>query len=153
MDTSYQKRLAAKVMKCSPKRVKMAQEKDIEEALTRNDVRHLIVKGLISKRQKKGTTRTDARKRLSQKKKGRGRGTGKRSGTKHSRLSKKDVWMRNLRAQRVLLGELRDSGQIGKGVYGPMYKRSKGGEFRNKKHMLAYLKDKGLLKGRGEANA
>jgi large subunit ribosomal protein L19e len=153
MDTSYQKRLAAKILKCSPKRVHVAQEKDIEEALTRNDVRHLVVKGLISKKRKKGSSRVKANFIASQKKKGRGKGPGKRSGTKRSRLSKKDVWMRNLRAQRVLLRELRDGGRIDKGVYGSIYKRSKGGEFRNKKHMLAYMRDNGLLKGTKKGGA
>ncbi len=55
MDTSYQKRLASRVLKTSIHRIKVAQEKDIEEALTRNDVKHLIVKGLITKKQKKGS--------------------------------------------------------------------------------------------------
>lgn len=155
MDTSYQKRLAAKLLKCSPKRVKMAEEKDIEEALTRNDVKHLIVKGLITKKQKKGTTRAEAKKRLLQKKKGRGRGTGKKGGTRYAKVDKKTMWMRTVRAQRALLKELRDKGQIEKSIYGGIYRRSKGGEFRNKKHMLAYLKDNGLLKGtkKGGVNA
>ena len=153
MDTSYQKRLAAKMLKCSPKRVKVAQEKDIEEALTRNDVRHLIVKGLISKKQKKGSSRVKANFIASQKKKGRGGGTGKKSGTKHALSPKKEDWMKIVRAQRRLLKELREKEQIDKNVYGKLYKRSKGGEFRNKKHMLAYLKEKGLLKGSKKGGA
>ncbi len=155
MDTSYQKRLASKVMKCSPKRVRMAQDKDIEEALTRNDVKHLIVKNLITKKQKKGTTRTEAKRKLAQKKKGRSGGAGKKGGTKYAKVDKKALWMRTVRAQRALLKELRDKGQIEKSVYGDMYKRSKGGEFRNKKHMLAYLKDNGFIKGskKGDVNA
>ncbi len=147
MDTSYQKRLAARILKCSPKRVKVAQDKDIEEALTRNDVRHLLVKGLITKKRKKGTTRIEANKRLTQKKKGRGGGTGKKGGTRYAKVDKKTMWIRTVRAQRTLLKELREKGQIEKGVYGTMYKRSKGGEFRNRNHMLAYLKDNGLIKG------
>lgn len=147
MDTSYQKRLAARVLKTSVHRIKVAQDKDIEEALTRNDVRHLIVKGLITKEQKKGTTRTEAKLRLAQKKKGRSGSTGKKKGGKHSHKTKKESWMSVVRAQRKLLKELRDRGQIEKSVYGKMYKKSKGGEYRNRKHMLSYLKDKGLLKG------
>jgi large subunit ribosomal protein L19e len=147
MDTSYQKRLASRVLKTSPKRIKVAQEKDIEEALTRNDVKHLIVKGLITKKQKKGTTRTEAKLRLAQKKKGRSGSTGTKKGTRHALKTKKESWMNVVRAQRKLLKELRDRGQIDRNVYGVMYKKSKGGEFRNRKHMLSYLKDKGFLKG------
>jgi len=148
MDTSYQKRIAAKVLKRSPKRVKVAQNKDIEEALTRNDVRHLIVKGLITKKEKKGTSRVEANKKAIQKKKGRGKGRGTRSGKRYSLSSRKNGWIKTVRAQRALLKELREKGQVDKGVYGIMYKRSKGGEFRSRKHMLAYLRDNGFLKGR-----
>lgn len=148
MDTSYQKRLAAKIMKCSPSRVRMSQEKDIEEALTRSDVKHLIVKGLITKKQKKGTTRAEANRRLSQKKKGRGSGRGRKKGTKHSLLPKKESWIKTVRAQRSLLKELKEKGLIENDVYRTMYRRSKGGEYRNRKHMLSYLKDNGLMKSK-----
>ena len=147
MNTSSQKRLAAKILKISPGRVKVSQSKDIEESLTRNDVRHLIVKGLITKKQKKGSSRTEARKKAGQKKKGRSSGRGTRSGTKFSKVSQKENWMKVVRAQRKLLKELRDRGQITTETYGSMYLRSKGGEFRNKKHMLSHLKDNSLITG------
>jgi large subunit ribosomal protein L19e len=153
MGTSYQKRLSAKILKCSVKRVKVAQEKDIEEALTRSDVKHLIVKGLIQKKPKKGTTRAEANRRLSQKKKGRSGGSGKKKGTKYSLSPKKDSWMKTVRAQRRLLRELKEKGRIGGETYKMMYKRSKGGEFRNKKHMLSYMKDNDLLKGTKKGGA
>ena len=118
-------------------------------------MKHRIVKGLRAKKQNKGTTRVEAKQRLIKKKKGRGGGAGKKGGTKYSKVDKKTMWMRTVRAQRALLKELRDKGQIEKSVYGKIYRRSKGGEFRNKKHMLAYLKDNGLLKGtkKGGVNA
>jgi large subunit ribosomal protein L19e len=147
MDTSYQKRLASKILKCSPKRVSVSQDKDIEEALTRSDVKHLIVKGLIKKKQKKGTTRTEANRRLIQKKKGRSSGKGKKKGTKYALMPKKDMWIRTIRAQRKLLKELKERGQVDTETYRLLYRRSKGGEFRNKKHMLSYMSDNGMLKG------
>ncbi|MBN1896675.1 MAG: 50S ribosomal protein L19e [Candidatus Aenigmarchaeota archaeon] len=155
MDTSYQKRLAAKILKISPRRVKMSQNKDIEESLTRSDVRHLIVKGLITKKQKKGTTRVEAREKLVQKKKGRSSGRGRGKGTKYSKVTQKELWMKTVRAQRKLLKELRDNGQITTETYGLLYRRSKGGDFRNKNHMLSYLKENSLMTGtkKGGANA
>lgn len=152
MDTSYQKRLAAKILKCSPKRVKVSQDKDVEEALTRNDVRGLIKKNIITKNEKKGVSRVKANKIARQKKKGRRLGRGKKSGTKYARGSKKEGWMKTTRALRKLLKELRANAQVEKSVYGLMYRRAKGGEFRNKHHMLSYLKENGMLTGskRGE---
>lgn len=148
MDTSYQKRMAAKVLKCSPKRVKVAHEKEIEESLTRNDIRILIKKNLITKKQKKGTSRVKANIVAAQKKKGRRKGRGKRSGTMHSKMPKKEKWMKTIRALRKLLKELRENGQLEKGVYGKIYRKANGGEFRNKKHLLSYLKEKELLSER-----
>jgi len=152
MDTSYQKRLAARILKCSRKRVKVSPDKDAEEALTRNDIRGLIKKRLITKREKKGVSRVKAKSIAIQKKKGRRKGRGKKSGTKYARGAKKDSWMKTTRALRRMLRELRENGQIEKGIYGKMYRRVKGGEFRNKKHMLTYLREKGMLTGskRGE---
>jgi large subunit ribosomal protein L19e len=147
MDTSYQKRMAAKILKVSPKRVKVAQDKDIEESLTRNDIRHLIKKKLVTKKPKKGVSRVKANYLASQKKKGRRKGRGKKSGTKHSRLDRKGKWMVTVRALRSLLRELRDNGQIDKGTYSRFYRKAKGSEFRNRKHLLSYLKEKELLKG------
>jgi large subunit ribosomal protein L19e len=147
MDTSYQKRLAAKILKCSPKRVRVSQEKEIEESLTRNDVRTLIRKGLITKKQKKGVSRVKVRKIAVQKKKGRRKGIGKRSGSKYSRGAKKEKWMKNVRALRKKLRELRDNDQIDKSTYVKFYKKIKGGEFRNKKHLIAYLRENELLRG------
>ena len=148
MNTSYQKRLAAKILKCSPGRVKVSQDKSVEDALTRNDIRKLIVKGLITKVNKKGVSRVKANYIAKQKKKGRRRGRGKRSGPKYARVSRKTSWIKNTRALRRLLRELGDNGQIEKNVRGKMYKKAKGGEFRNKKHMLAYLRENRMLKGK-----
>lgn len=153
MNTSYQKRIASKIFKVSPKRVKMSDDKDVEEALTRNDVKHLIVKGLIEKKQKKGTPRVAARRKLEQKKKGRSSGRGKRSGKKRALTTRKEAWMKTVRAQRALLKQLRDNGQIDAEIYGRMYRKSKGGEFRNRKHMLSYMKDRDMLKGTKKGGA
>jgi large subunit ribosomal protein L19e len=145
MNTSYQKRLASRILKISPKRVKVAVDKDAGEALTRNDVKHLIVKGVITKKPKKGNSRVKANYIAGQKKKGRRKGRGKRSGTRHAVGTRKDDWMKTIRALRKLLKELKDNGQVSTEVYGKMYRKAKGGEFRNRKHMLSYLKDNDLL--------
>ncbi len=147
MNTAYQKRLAAKVLKCSPKRVKVSGDKDVGEALTRNDIRGLIKKNLITKKEKKGTSRVKANFIAKQKKKGRRKGRGKASGTKFAKGSKKASWMKTTRALRKLIKDLRDNGQMEKETSRKIYLRVKGGEFRNKKHMLSFLKDNDMIKG------
>jgi len=146
MHTSYQKKLAARVLKCSPSRVKVSQSKDVEEALTRNDIRHLVVKRLIIKKPKRGSSRVAANFLAAQKKKGRRKGRGTKSGSFHARAPKKKAWMKTIRALRKMLAEMRETGRIDQAAYVSMYRRCKGGEFRNKKHLYFFMKDNGMLK-------
>jgi large subunit ribosomal protein L19e len=150
MNLSSQKRIASKILKCGISRVKIKADKKVEDALTRNDIRELIKNGLITKIQKKGTSKFRTKKILKQKRKGRRKGMGSRKGTKHARSPAKSKWIKNIRSLRKLLRELRDSGQIEKTVYRKLYLRIKAGAFRNKKHLLFYLKDHELLKKKGK---
>lgn len=142
--------MAAEILKCGASRVRVVQSKDVDEALTRQDIRNLIRKGLIYKVQKKGTSKINSRRRFKQKKKGRMGGAGRRKGTLKTRAPPKKEWMRIVRTLRKTLRELRASGQIADGSYGGIYRRIKGGSFRNKSHMFLYLKEHGLMKTRGE---
>lgn len=151
MDLRSQKSMAAKILKCGASRIRIDTStedarKEVGEALTREDIRVLIRKGLIRKVQKKGSSRAKARKILMQKKRGRRKGTGSRKGGKKSRMSKKAAWIKVVKPLRRFLRKLRDSGQIDKKDYRRLYMRIKGGMFRNKKHLLFYLKEHELLK-------
>lgn len=145
MDMGSQKRIAARIMKCGVSRVKIKPSEEVEEALTREDIRGLIQKGLVWKVQKKGTSKFASKKKLKQKKKGRMRGPGKRKGTKGARKNDKTKWIEKVRSLRSLLADLRAKGQITRRDYGLLYKRVKGGFFRNKKHLLFYLKEHDML--------
>lgn len=142
MNLTTQKRLAADILKCGLSRVRVKEAKEVEEALTREDVRGLISQGLIWKIQKKGTSRGKARLLLKQKARGRRRGSGSKKG--HHAEGKRD-WVLRIRAQRRLLSELRAAKELELGEYRLIYRRAKGGMFRNKKHMLSYLKEHDLL--------
>jgi large subunit ribosomal protein L19e len=149
MDLRSQKSMAAKILKCGASRIRIDAgtedaRKEIGEALTREDIRILIRKGLIRKVQKKGSSRAKTRKILIQKRKGRRKGTGSRKGGRKTR--KKAAWIRTARPLRRFLRKLRDSGQIDKKDYRKLYMRIKGGMFRNKKHLMFYLKEHELLK-------
>ena len=140
-----QKRMAAEILKCGKSRIRITLGKDVEEALTREDVRNLIRKGSIKKVQKKGSSRAAARKTLAQKKKGRRKGMGSRKGRMRARMPRKKEWMTSVKTLRAVIKDLRDSGRIERKDYRLLYRRVKGGMFRNRKHILLYLKEHEFL--------
>lgn len=146
MKLDSQKRIASEILKCGVTRVRITPSKEVEEALTREDIRVLIRKGMIKAVQKKGTSRTKARKLLAQKKKGRRRGTGKRKGKAGATTPSKRLWIKQIRAQRRLLRDLRDSGRLEVRQYRKLILMAKGGAFRSKKHLLFHIKEKDILK-------
>lgn len=146
MDMDSQKRIAARIMKCGVSRVRIRHSEEVEEALTREDIRGLIQKGMIWRLQKKGTSKFASKRRLEQKRKGRMRGPGKRKGTKGARKNDKTKWIEKVRPLRRLLSELRKGGQIERRDYGILYRRAKGGFFRNRKHLLYYLREHDVFK-------
>jgi large subunit ribosomal protein L19e len=142
------KRIAADILKCSPKRVRFepSELESIKEALTKEDMRGLIHDGIISKSSKKGVSRVRAKARQMKKAKGQRRGAGKRKGTTTSRLPKKERWMLLIRSQREFIRELRDKKLINGETYREMYLKTKGGFFRSKRHIKIYLNERKLIK-------
>lgn len=153
MNLSTQKQIAAKIMKCGTSRVRIRAGKEVEEALTREDVRNLIRKGHVWKVQKKGTSKFNVKKIVKQKKRGRMKGHGSRKGTAGARKKRKQIWMDTVRPLRRLLKELKESGSITNQTYKKIYLMIKGGAFRNKKHLLYYLKDHEMLKAKPKKTA
>jgi large subunit ribosomal protein L19e len=145
MPLKQQRMIAAQLMKCGVSRVRFKSESEVAEALTRDDIRKLIVKGVIYKIQKKGTSRGHAREILRQKKRGRRRGAGSIKGKWGSRNPAKEQWMNTIRPLRRLLSELRDSGQLTRKDYRMLYRKAKGGAFRSRKHMMLHIKEEELL--------
>lgn len=143
-----QRRLAADVMKCSPKRVWFdpARLDEIKEGITKFDIRNLIKDGAIFEKPVQPTSRSGARRRLIQKRKGRLKGPSSRKGKKTARLPKKENWMKKIRLMREFLRELRDKGIITKKDYRMLYLKAKGGFFRSKRHIKLYIEERGLAK-------
>jgi large subunit ribosomal protein L19e len=141
------KRIAARILKCSPKRVRLDPNElpDIKEALTRADLRGLIHDGIIKAVKKKGVSRGRAKERHLKKRKGQRSGLGKRKGTATARTPKKLKWMNTIRLQRRFLKELRGQGNIGTSTYRELYRKSKGGFFRSKRHLLIYMNERKLI--------
>lgn len=144
-----QKRVASEVLKCGVSRVRILDAKQTEEAITRQDIRNLIRKGLIVKIQKKGTSKGFSKHLLKQKKKGRRGGIGNRKGSYKARNPKKSAWIRTVRPLRRLLRELVKNGQIEKNESKALFALVKGGTFRSKGHLLNYLTERRMLKKKG----
>jgi large subunit ribosomal protein L19e len=141
------KRIAAKLLKTSPKKVKFVADalEDIKKAITRSDLRGLIAIKKIVKDKKNEQSRARARKIAAQKRKGRQKGKGSRKGSKHSNVSKKEKWMAKVRVQRQFLKELREKELVTKKNYQILYRKVKGGFFRNKRHIKLYLTEYHLI--------
>jgi large subunit ribosomal protein L19e len=147
-DLSNQRRLAAALLKCGEGRVWIdpSSQEELADAVTRADLRSAIKAGVIRRGRVIGTSRVRARRHAAELAKGRHAGPGSRRGTPRSRLSKKDRWMRRIRAQRDLLRELRGQKKIPAAVYRTFYRRAKGGMFRSRAHLLVNLRLAGHLK-------
>ena len=143
-----QKRIAASLMKAGEGRVFISPDKasDVKAAITREDVRGLIVKGVIKKKRAGGVSRGRVKKVQEQKKKGRRKGHGTRKGAKKARTPKKRAWINKVRAQRNLLKDFKAKGLIGNAAFNKAYSLSKGGFFRSRSHMKTYLNEQGLFK-------
>lgn len=147
-DLSNQRRLAAALLKCGEGRVWIdpASQDELADAVTRSDLRSAIKAGVIRRKRIPGTSRVRARLHAIEVRKGRHSGPGSRRGTPQSRVPKKNRWMRQIRAQRDLLRELRDSKKIPVKVYRQFYRRAKGGMFRSRAHLIVNLRLAGHMK-------
>lgn len=149
MRLSTQRRLAAKILGVGVNRVWIDPERlnDVSAAITKDDIRRLIGDGAIKARPKGGVSRVRARERLVQRKKGRRRGEGSRKGSAKARVPTKRAWISRVRPLRARLRELRDGGKIDPRQYRRIYRMVKGGAFRSKAHLEAYLKEKKIIEG------
>ncbi len=147
MKLKTQKRLAAQVLKCSPKRVRFDEDRleDIKEAITKADIRALIIDKAISRKNKKGISRIRAKKRAAQRRKGKQKGQGSRKGKKTARAPKKNEWMNRIRLQRLFLKELKENELINNNTFRLLYNKAKGGFFRSKRHIKIYLEEHDLV--------
>lgn len=146
MILKLQKRLGARVLNCSPKRVVFdpSRLEDIKEAITKTDIRLLVGEGAITERPEKGVSRARANKRKRQKRKGLRRGEGSRKGKATARRPKKQAWMDGIRAQRKFLKHLKKNNLLKPGAFKELYVKSKGGFFRSIKHIKLYIHENEL---------
>ena len=130
MNLANQKRISAELMKVGETKVWFNPDRltEIKEAITKNDLRNLIKNGAIQSRPELGTSRVRARKRLTQRRKGR-----------------KETWMLAVRGQRNFIKELKDKSLVEGKTYRNLYSKVKGGYFRNRRHIKLYLEENKLF--------
>lgn len=147
-DLVNQRRMAAAILKCGSGRVWIdpASLEELQDAVTRSDIRSAIQAGVIRRKAVLGVSRGRARELAAEVARGRHRGPGSRRGSPHTRLTKKSRWIHRIRPQRELLAELRLAKKITPAVYREFYRRAKGGMFRSRNHLLANLRLAGALK-------
>jgi large subunit ribosomal protein L19e len=113
---------------------------DVEAAITRDEIRKLIHEGVIRQRREKGISRSRARILHGKKKKGRRTNIGSRGGSPRARVSKKEAWMRKIRAIRKRLQELKKNKIIPEGNYQKLYRMASSGRFISVADLERYLK-------------
>lgn len=151
MNLANQRRISAEIMNVGESKVWFDPDRltEIKEAITKNDIRNLIKREAIKRRPELGTSRTRARKRLEQRRKGRQAGPGTRKGSRTARLTRKEAWMISVRSQRCFIKELKDKSLVEDKTYRNLYLKVKGGYFRNRRHIKLYLEENKLFKVKG----
>jgi large subunit ribosomal protein L19e len=147
-DLRNQRRMAAALLKCGEGRVWIDPSSigDLQDQVTRQDIRRAIASGVIQRAPVKGVSRVRARLRQEEIDRGRHSGEGSRKGPPTARLTAKERWIHRIRPQRALLAELRAQQKITPKAYRQFYRKAKGGMFRSRAHLLVNLRLAGVLK-------
>jgi large subunit ribosomal protein L19e len=147
---SSQRRLAAQIMKIGQNRVWIDPERvdDVDVAITREEIRKLIHEKIITSLPEKGVSRSRAKTVIEQKRKGRRKGSGSKSGSPRAKITKKEAWMTRIRSLRKRLRELKASRIITESTYRKIYMVAGSGKFESKAELERYLKTNDLWRNR-----
>ena len=146
-DLVNQRRVAASILGCGINRVWFNPEQmsEIQNAISRNDLRDMIDSGAIRARQIRGVSRGRARRKVAKRSYGHCRGPGRRKGGAGARHPGKRGWIQKIRAIRKVLVTMREEGAIDRHLYRILYRRAAGGQYRSVAHMKAQME---ILTGR-----
>ena len=142
MNLKSKKIIAAKLLKCGIKRIWFNPDENdkIAKALTNQDIQKLINEKIIKKNQKKGVSRARANINLIQKKKGLQKSAGNRKGKAGVRESRKSKWIKQIRAVRKELLELKTKKILNRREYRKMYRLGCGGVLKSRAYTRMYAK-------------
>lgn len=135
MSIASVRRLAADLFGIGENKIRISPDHlgEAEGALTREDVRGLIQKGIVTKAKPQGRASTN---------KDKARGMAHRRG---NRIPSKVAWMEKVRSQRRFLKDLLAGGVLKRADKWNVYMKIKSGMFKSKRAMLLYLKDNRLV--------
>ncbi len=136
------KRLVSRITGAGVHRIHFDSEHlgDIEDAITRQNIRSLITANTIKIKPIVGTSRGRAQHKKLQKAK-RGTKAGSKHGRSGARVGKKQVYVRKVRALRYLLGVAKDRKDITNPQFWELYKKVGGNTVRNKAHLRLLIDD------------
>jgi len=142
-DLNAQRRLAADILDVGESRVWLDPDaqSEIAEAITRDDIRDLVDRGVIRDEEATSNSRGRARDRQAKRDYGHRTGTGSRKGTAGARSDATDEWTSRIRAQRRRLRELRDDGPLSPSQYRALYDKASGGEFDSVDRLETYAEN------------
>lgn len=137
MNTLKARKVAARLLKCGESKIWIDPSAltRVKEAITKEDIRGLIAERLIRKRKDEGKTNPVHSGRKKHKKSG----PGKKRGTAKARSQERKKWIKNVRAQRKKLKELREKKVKFKVPYRKVYSMVKGGFFKGKKYVESFV--------------
>ncbi len=146
MNLRAKRRMAAEVLGVGESRIWIDPDylDVVADAITKDEIRRLIHEGIIRVKPESAPSRVRARKIKAQKRKGRRRGPGSRSGAKHAVVPRKRLWIIRIRAIRKRLRYLRDRRAITVSVYRRLYMMAKGGAFKSVADLERYITAHGL---------
>lgn len=142
MNLKNKRELAARALGVGANRIKFDPNylEDVEDAITRADMRSLLTARTILIKSIKGTSRGRARIKHAKGKK-RGKGKGSKEGKKSARQGKKELWVTKVRAYRRYLKILKDRKEISNKVFWSLYRRIKGGQVRSLAHLRMLVEE------------
>jgi len=140
------RRMAAQILGVGENKVWIDPDRlnDASSALTKDDVRVLIGKGVIKALPVRGSNRIRGKFRDERRRKGRRRGLARRKGAKGARDDPKERWVATIRAQREYLKKIKPL--LVEGAYRKLYLKVKGGQFKSRVQLIHYIKDNNLVK-------
>ncbi len=136
------RRLVARILGVGANRIKFDSEylDDVADAITRDNIRSLLTANIIEVRPIKGTSKGRAHHKKSQRRK-RGTKQGSKKGAKGTRIGKKQVYVRKIKALRHRLKVSKGRKEITNQDYWKLYRQVGGNQVRNVAHLRTLIEE------------
>jgi large subunit ribosomal protein L19e len=136
------RRLVARILGVGANRIKFDSEylDDVADAITRDNIRSLLTANIIEVRPIKGTSKGRAHHKKSQRRK-RGTKQGSKKGARGTRIGKKQVYVRKIKALRHRLKVSKGRKEITNQDYWKLYRQVGGNQVRNVAHLRTLIEE------------